>query len=273
MGWGDVLSDPKIWNLAGSALGGTGGTAINFLGSLIGYGDAVKKKADASSDYYKALAQQKQLAQLAAQVATQRAQTETALKNSILQQNANLGTTLQQAQTAMGAMPQFDPGTLQADYASEKANLMNDFTNLVKLTESQGRANQIERLGGAGSMVADNDRMNALISRYSPELAKIDSSAFDAAVAKSTGKMNLFNTSRSNTLNEIKNTLQPQITNDIQLLSQNGGMGDAISAGQENTKTGAGLVDYTADAAGDAGQTLSEQLAHLLATTYNPAKR
>lgn len=213
MGWGDVLAD-----IAPTLIGGKAGAGISFIGNLLGMKENSDREDAGKSAYYQALAQQKAAGEIANQVNQQRAAWEQALRTSAVGQNSELTNTLKQAQIAMGAMPQFNQGTLNADYSQTKGYMMNDFMDALKLVESQGRSNQIERLGGATSNTADNDRLRSLMKQYTPELAKIDRSAMDQAIARQTGTMGLFNQNRVNTLSEINSIYEPVIKNTTSLI-------------------------------------------------------
>ncbi len=216
MAWGNILT--QVASAANPALG----AGVSFLNNLFQSNDEEKKAKQAENAYYAALAQQKQLAELSAQTASQRAAFEKAMKDRILLQTGELGSTLRAAQRSMGAMPQFKQDTINQDYATTKAGMMQNFNDMLTLVESQGRAAQIDRLGGAGSIAADNDRMNALIKRYSPELINIDNQAYEAAVGRATSSMGLINTNRKNTLDEITGVLNPQINAETNLLTGGG---------------------------------------------------
>ena len=164
MAWGNVLS-----RVGGAIFGEEAGNVIGFGGSLLEQLNRDKDSKTAQNAYYAALAEQRRMAGLATQTATQRAEFERAMKERLLTQTGDMGANMRSAQVAMGAMPQFNQGKIDQDYSNTKATMMNDFTDMVKLVESQGRSAQIERLGGAGSMTADNDRMSSLIKRFNPE--------------------------------------------------------------------------------------------------------
>jgi len=262
MGWGSILS--------------TIGTAISpTLGSVVktGFGiyDAFKDEDNsnqANDSYYQALARQETLAQVTADTARQRAAFESAMRERLLTQTGDMGADMRQAQANMGAMPQFNEGTVKQDYQNTKATMMGDFNDMLRLVESQGRSNQIERLGGAGSMAADNSRMNALIKQYSPELQKIDDAAMDSAINRQTQTMNLYSTNRENTLNEIQNVYQPQINSETALMN-NLDIGNLINAsgGQFNQARTAAQDETRSSATSDA--LASDSLGTLLSQAIN----
>ena len=212
--WGSILSSAVSAYAPNSKVG----ALVNFGSSISDKISTDKKSKKVSSAYYAALANQKQLSDLATQTAAQRAQFEESMRSRILTQTGDLGSTLRQAQTNLGAMPQFDQAKVNSDYANTKATMTNDFTDLLKLVESQGRSSQIERLGGANSYGADSSRMSALIKRYSPELQKIDDAAYDSALNRATNTQNLVNKNRSDTLGEIKGVYDAQIDPETKLL-------------------------------------------------------
>ena len=267
MGWGDTILT-GIGALTGNT---TIQSGVSFLSNLIKSNEAEKENKQAQNDYYKALAQQKQTAALASEVAKQRAVFEAAMKNRILEQTGTMGATLRAAQASMGAAPTVDTGRIKQDYQATKSAMMDDFTKLVSLVESQGRADQIERLGGAGSYAADQSRMNALIKQYAPELQKIDDAAYDSAVGRAGATYDLLNKSRTNTLNEIQGLYSPEISANTNLLT--GGSTDI--AAPSNIISG-NLSDATATAkgaqkaAGDTSNTLSTSLGDILGRVFNP---
>lgn len=214
MAWGNILT--QVATHANPALG----AGVSFLNNLFQSNSQEKKAKKAENAYYAALAQQRQLAELSAQTAAQRASFEKAMKDRILTQTGEMGSTLRAAQRNMGAMPQYNQDTVNQDYAKTKAAMMQDFNDMLTLVESQGRSAQMERLGGAGSTAADNDRMNALMKRFTPELQKIDDAAYDSAVNRSMNVMNLINTNRQNTLNELVGVITPQMNAEMNLLGQ-----------------------------------------------------
>lgn len=264
MAWGDILTQ------VATAVNPTLGAGVGFFSNILQERDLEKKKKQQENEYYAALAQQKQLAQVAAQTAADRAAWERSMKERIITQTGTMGDTMRAAQTAMGAMPQYNQDTVNQDYARTKSGMMSDFTDMLKLVESQGRSDQITRLGGAGSTAADDSRMNALIKRYSPELINIDNQAYGAAVDRATNNMNLLNTNRTNTLNELKGLYEPQISAETQLLSQGGTDMTAptnLSANYLNTIRKAG--EDTATAAGKYSTNISDNLGVLLAEVFN----
>lgn len=266
--WGSILSQ-----LGGAAFGGTAGALINFGGNLINSLESDKAAKKAKNSYYAALAEQRQLAQVATQVAQQRAQFEEAMKTRILSQTDTMGNTMRAAQTAMGAMPQFDQGRIDQDYATTKSTMMNDFNDMLKLVESQGRTSQIERLGGAGSYAADTSRMSALTKRFAPELQKLDSAAYDAALSRASNTQNLISKNRSDTLKEIEGLYDPQIQRETALLT--GGGTDISNLINSNngylnqigtTATGEGAVSSSRD------KDLSASLGVLLSQVFNKTR-
>lgn len=265
MGWGDILTQVGTF-----ALGPTAGAGISFASNFLKNQEAEKEAKAQKNSYYEALAQQKQLTQIAANTASQRAAFEQAMKDRILAQTGELGSTLRAAQTAMGAMPQYDVGRINQDYQSTKSTMMNDFTSMLKLVESQGRATQIDRLGGAGSTAADNDRMSALIKQYSPELQKIDDAAYDSAVSRGTNTMNLINTGRQNTLNELKGVISPQLDAEMNLLTQGGtDITNLMNSSKAYLNEAGDLATGTAAAAGNSATKSSASLGALLSQVYN----
>jgi hypothetical protein len=265
MGWGDVLTT-AVTGVAGAGAG----SGVGFLSNLLNQVEGQQKADKAENAYYAALAQQKQLAQIAGQTAAQRAAFEKAMKERILTQTGDLGSTLRAAQTAMGAMPQVNQTTINSDYAATKQTMMGDFQNMLKLVESQGRAGQIERLGGAGSMAADNDRMNALMKQYSGELQKIDDAAYDSAISRATNQQNLINTNRQNTLNEISGVYNAQLNPELQLLTSGGTDITNLMNSQSGYLNQTGeLATNTAKANEANSKITSASLGALLAQTYN----
>lgn len=259
-GWGQILGqaagfvNPKYGNI------------INFGAGILDKIQSDKVSRTQTNSFYSALANQQQLGQLATQTAAQRSRFEEAMKNRILTQTGDLGSTLRAAQTNMGAMPQFNQGTIERDYSNTKATLTNDFNDMLKLVESQGRASQIERLGGARSYAADNDRMNALIRRYTPELQKIDDAAYDSAISRATNRQNLISRNRSDTLGEIKGVFDAQIDPETKLLNDGGtDISNLINSNASAVKS-AGASAEDADAM---ARTDTTSLGALLARTFN----
>ena len=264
MAWGNILT--QVASAANPALG----AGVSFLNNLFQSNDEEKKAKKAENEYYAALAQQKQLAELSAQTASQRAAFEKAMKDRILLQTGEMGSTLRAAQRSMGAMPQFNQDTINQDYATTKAGMMQDFNNMLTLVESQGRAAQIDRLGGAGSIAADNDRMNALIKRYSPELINIDNQAYEAAVGRATSSMNLINQNRKNTLDEITGVLNPQINAETNLLTGGGtDITNLMSSYKSYSNEVGDLATSTASVNEAKNKTTEASLGALLAQVFN----
>ncbi len=275
MPWGDALNDPTIWGTIGQAvLPGPVGAGVNFLSNLVTSGQEKRKADEAERSYYSALSRQKQLAELSMRIAKSRAAYEETLKNRIMSQTGELGANLRSAQKAMGAMPQFNETSVNKTYQDNRERMLTDFNQMLRIVESQGRAAQAERLGGAGSMAADDTRMTALIRQYAPELDKIDNNAYEAAVARETAKMGLFNTSRQNTLKEISDVLSPQITAETQLLGTGPNeiqTSNQITSGLTNELYG--LSEKTAQGSGNASNNTSDALGALLAELYGSQKR
>ncbi len=230
MAWGELLS-----TLA-SATGNDGIAAgISFFSNLNKSREADKESKTAKNEYYAALARQKQLAELAASTAAQRAQFESILKSNIMSQTGTMGATLRKAQSEMGAMPQYNQGRINADYQATKSTMMNDFNDMLRLVESQGRSSDIDRLGGAGSTAVADTRLNSLVKRFQPELQKIDDAAYDSALNRATTQNNLINQNRQNTLNEIGSLYEPELKYNGALLQNNG---DMSTPNDLNTKYG-----------------------------------
>lgn len=187
-----------------------------------------------------------------------------------LMQTGEMGATLRAAQSNMGAMPQFNQDTINQDYAATKSTMMQDFNDMLRLVESQGRSSQMERLGGAGSMAADNDRMNALMKRYTPELQKIDDAAYDSAVARATSTMGLINTNRQNTLNEISGLYNPQINAETNLLTGGGtDISNLINTSRGYSNEAGDLATSRSAIAEDKTKVANASLGALLAQVYN----
>lgn len=265
MAWGNVLSQ-----IGGAVFGEDAGALINFGGGILDQLNKDKDSKNAKNAYYAALAQQRQMAQLATATASQRAEFERAMKERLLTQTNDMGTNMRAAQVAMGAMPQFDQGRVDQDYRNTKATMMNDFTDMLKLVESQGRASQIERLGGAGSMTADNDRMNALMKKFTPELQKVDDAAYDSALSRATNTQSLISKNRSDTLGEIESVYDPQIKSETNLLTGGGTDISGLIYGQNSSVNEAGNLATNAGQAGAATQkNLEANLGDLLDRVFN----
>ena len=263
-GWGNILG-----TIVGKYSEG-GGNLINFGSAILDKINSDKEAKTAKNSYYAALAQQQEMSKMATATAAQRAAFEKAMKDRILTQTGDLGTTMRSAQRGMGAMPQFDQAKINTDYTNTKATMMNDFNDMLKLVESQGRSNQMERLGGADSYAASNDRMNALIKRYNPELQKIDDAAYDSAVSRATNTQNLISKNRSDTLGEIKGIYDSEIDPELKLLQagdtdisnlMNSNASGVNSAYSEMVKTGAMANTDT--------KAVYPSLGELLAKTFN----
>lgn len=259
-GWGNILG--QIVGKASPALG----NLINFGSGILDKIQSDKNAKTQSNSYYAALAQQQQMSKLASATAEQRAMFEKAMKDRILAQTGDLGSTMRAAQRNMGAMPQFDQAKVNTDYANTKATMMNDFNDMLKLVESQGRSSQIERLGGADSYAANNDRMNALMKRYTPEIQKIDDAAYDSALSRATNTQNLISKNRSDTLGEIKGVYDSQIDQEQKLLQTGGTDISNLMNSTANTlsTTRAEASDADAMARND-----TNTLGALLARTFN----
>ena len=184
-GWSSILGT------LGSMIGGSTGGLITAGTSAYDYYKASQQNQKVEDGYYGALANSQKMNEIAAQIAANRAQTEAALRQSILNQTGQMSSDLFAAQNNMGAMPQFDQGRIDQEYSDRKATLTNDFMNMINLVESQGRAGQITRLGGAGSVQADQDRATAIATKYAPMLAQIDQQAMDGALSTATNTQNL----------------------------------------------------------------------------------
>lgn len=266
-GWGQILG--QIGSMASPKLG----SVINFGSSILDKLESDKQaKADQNS-YYAALANQQQMGALATQTAANRAAFEQAMKDRILQQTGDLGSTMRAAQSAMGAMPQFDQGKVTRDYQTTKSTMMNDFNDMLKLVESQGRASQMERLGGADSYTADNDRMNALMKRYTPELQKIDDAAYDSALSRATNTQKLISTNRADTLKEIQGVFDSQIDPETKLLTSGG----TDISNLINSNASVLTANNTAATGSDAmartdTDNVSKSLGAMLATVFNKTK-
>jgi len=245
-GWGSLLS-----TAATKFIGPQAGALVNFGSSVIDQFDRDKKAKTVDNTYYSALANQQQMSTLAAETAAQRAAFESALKTRALQTTGDLGTSMRAAQSGMGAMPQFDQGKIDRDYQTTKSTMMTDFNDMLKLVDSQGRAAQMERLGGADSYQASTDRMGALVRSYAPQLQKIDDAAYDSAVSRATNTQSLISKSRGDTLSEIEGVynaeLDPQIkmmaNNDVSGLinSSNSGM-ESVAKAKTNANESAGAT-------------------------------
>lgn len=274
MGWGDTLSDPSLWStIGGAAIGGPVGSGVQFLGNLLNFKNNKDKETQSESEYANALAQQKALMQLQMQLAQQQSAWDEALRSNIMGLSDAQTQTMATAQNSMGAMPQFNPATLERDYQTTKSGMMSDFMGALKMIESQGRSDQIERLGGANSRTADNDRLRSLMKQYAPQLTEIDNAAYSGALQRQTGTMGLFNTNRENTLNEIKSIYQPGITNNTALLSNtsaNSSVNNAANMAGNNASMH--LADNTSNANANAAilERMKGQMMETFNPTYNP---
>lgn len=264
MGWGDILfgvlqssSNPLI------------SAGASFANTFLTQQQQESQTKKASNEYYKALAQQQQLSQIAAQMAQQRAQYEAMIKSRMMSTSSAMQNQLFAAQNNMGAMPQFDEGRVKQDYQATKSSMMQDFTDLLKLVESQGRASQFERLGGAGSMAADDLRMNALVKQYSPELQKIDDAAMDSALSRANKTMDLYKSSRSNTLDEISGLYGKSLEADRAILQANGNPLDGVGAINSSYDNTLSRLTDTEKSSKEAGVDTSKQLGVLLSRITN----
>jgi len=215
-GWGSLLS-----TLATEFISPSAGALVNFGSGILDKIETDKNAKKTSNAYYAALANQQQMSQLATRTAAQRAAFEEALKTRAMTLTGDLGTSMRAAQTGMGAMPQFDQGRIDRDYQTTKSSMMTDFNDMLKLVDSQGRAAQMERLGGADSYQASTDRMSALVKSFAPKLQQLDDAAYDSAVNRATNTQNLISKNRSDTLGEIKGIYDAELTPTISLLSGN----------------------------------------------------
>lgn len=215
-GWGSLLS-----TLATKFISPSAGALVNFGSGIIDKLETDKNTKKASNAYYAALANQQQMSQLAARTAAQRAAFEEALKTRAMTLTGDLGTSMRAAQTGMGAMPQFDQGRIDRDYQTTKSSMMTDFNDMLKLVDSQGRAAQMERLGGADSYQASTDRMSALVKSFAPKLQQLDDAAYDSAVNRAANTQNLISKNRSDTLGEIKGIYDAELDPTMKLLSGN----------------------------------------------------
>lgn len=266
-GWGNILST-AVRGVIGGSTGGTLGNLINFGYGVLNQVGADKQARQSSNAYYDALARNNQLTQMAGEIAIQRANWEKALKERAMGQVGELGATLRQAQTNMGAMPQFDQGKIDRDYQTTKSTMMSDFNSLLKTVESQGRSDQIERLGGAGSTAADDTRMLALTKRFAPELQKIDDAAYDSAVSRATNTNNLINTNRQNTLSEISGVYNAEINPTIQLLSGND-VSNLINTQAGGLRSAESAMRQAGEAAGQNNKAIEDNLGALLEQVFN----
>ncbi len=240
-GWGSLLS-----TAATKFIGPQAGALVNFGSGIFDKIETDKNAKKTSSAYYAALANQQQMSQLATRTAAQRTAFEEALKTRAMTLTGDLGTSMRAAQSGMGAMPQFDQGRIDRDYQTTKATMMTDFNDMLKLVDSQGRASQMERLGGADSYQASTDRMGALVRSYAPQLQKIDDAAYDSAVNRATNTQNLISKNRSDTLGEIKGTYDAELDPTIKLLSGNDITNLANVAASGTSSAGAAATDADA---------------------------
>ena len=257
-------------NILGTMVGGNAGNLINFGSSILDKLQTDKEAKTVKNSYYAALAQQQEMGKMATATAAQRAAFEKAMKDRILTQTGDLGTTMRSAQRGMGAMPQFDQAKINTDYTNTKATMMNDFNDMLKLVESQGRSNQMERLGGADSYAASNDRMNALIKRYNPELQKIDDAAYGSAVSRATNTQNLISKSRADTLGEIKGIYDSEIDPELKLLKAGGtDISNLMNSNSSAVNSASSAMSSAEQNQGATDTILSGNLGTLLARTFN----
>lgn len=203
MAWGTLFTDTDFLN---AVLGGTGGDP------LLSAGIQLLSAGKSGTEYASALKQSKQLLNLEAQTARDRAAAESTSRNLIMSRSAELGGALRQAYTAMGPQTPINEGQIAADYGALKATGMADLNDLIELTSSQGYAGGLAQRGGAESQAIEGARQTALVKQFAPQVSAVSNTAWDQAIARATGRQNLMNQSRQNIYGEISGVVQPEIS-------------------------------------------------------------
>ncbi len=269
-GWGNLI--PILGGvLQNQAQGSTLGNLINFGYGVLNQVDADKQATNSANAYYGALAQNQNLTRMAGEIAAQRAVWERALKERGMQRTDELGATLRAAQQGMGAMPQFDQGTIDRDYQTTKSTMMNDFNDMLRLVESEGRAAQIDRLGGAESMAADDSRKYALYKKFTPMLQQVDDAAYDTALNREKNRLGVISGSRSATLGEIKGIFDAEINPTISMMQGND-VSNLINTNTNGMNSAAQIMKDAGQGAADNGKFIQDNLSALLNAVFNKRK-
>lgn len=215
MVWGQILASPEFLNTVATGIFGEDSRLtdlVNLAGAGYGLYDDARKNQQAEDNYEDAVASQTQMLQLLSRQYQAQTQYDAELRARILAQTGNLSSSLMNAYNDLGAQPVVTSGDVAADYGQIKASKMADFNDMVGMITSQSVANQYSRLGGADSYSADQGREAALVKQFTPQLMALDNDAMNEAIGRNSNLTGLYNTNRSNILNEIAGVYAPGIS-------------------------------------------------------------
>lgn len=191
-------------------------TGNEMLGDLTNAGFGFYNSVQANNERSQVLESQNELARMRMmQEASERAQ-KVALRNRLLQQSTNLADALSNVYQFLGMPYQADPRQITSDYLALRNQNYGDVDRLLTMIGSKGTASAISR--GVEGGVMDYEKQQ-LARKYADVYSKADQAAYDAAISRNKALVDTLNTSRQNTVGEIKDMYGTQFEMEKDLYS------------------------------------------------------
>ena len=241
--------------------GSQAGAFSNFMGNLYDLGDSYlqNKKDQEAADAASRL--NAQVAQQQMQMAAQSAADERQLQQRILDRSAQLDKELMAQRAKLGDRVGVNAGDIYNNYQTFRSQIMDDYNDTVDRISSQGFADAISR--GMDRSTQYDDRQAKLARTAAAELPKLDQSAFDQAIQRSTAYADSLNYGREASLKEVSDMYNTVINAEAKAMPTNaqGALANAASTSQAFANSAANRATDSQDYMGTALGNFNEKMA------------
>tara|TARA_B100002019_G_scaffold45913_2_gene38588 strand:+ start:6850 stop:7653 length:804 start_codon:yes stop_codon:yes gene_type:complete len=208
----------------GDIVGGLTGNRL--LGDLTQAGFDMYNSVQANNEREAVRQQQNEMTRMRLQMEAAERAEQVALRNRLLQQSTNLAEALGNVYEFLGMPYQADPRRITQDYLALRNQNYGDVDRLLTMIGSKGTASAISR--GVEGGVMDFEKQQ-LARKYADVYQKADQSAYDAAINRNKALVDTLNTSRQNTVGEIKDLYGTQFNMEKGLYSNRQGRDPATT--------------------------------------------
>ena len=145
---------------------------------------------------------------------------ERAIRERVLSRVSQLDGALKETLNNLGARAGVNPGDITQNYDLFRTQVMDDYNKSLDRISSQGYADAIRR--GMDSSTQMTDERRALADAAAANIPKLQQSAYDAAIARSTQYADAVNYGRTDTLKEMSDIYGSPIQYETNLMPNNG---------------------------------------------------
>lgn len=231
-------------------------TGNSFLGDIGQAGFDMYNSVQANNEREEVRQQQNAMTRMRLQQEAAERAEQVALRNRLLQQSTNLSEALGNVYNFLGMPYQADPRRITQDYLALRNQNYGDVDRLLTMIGSKGTASAITR--GVEGGVMDFEKQQ-LARKYSDVYQKADQSAYDASIARNKSLVDTLNTSRQNTVGEIKDLYGTQFEMEKGLYKGSSGR-DATSALNQMSQDSYKVADSATDMMGKSFGSVVERL-------------